>query len=589
MPTLNDLLARHAELEPADVEWLHLLVGDWQMISDLSFADLILWAPDKSGDGWVAVAHCRPSTGATVHYDDVVGLRAPRGRRLQVDRAWELRRICRERDPEWYDDIPVREEAIPVVRKGRVLAVVGRHTNLAAARTPSRLELTYLQCADDLARMIAAGDFPVAGAPTGPRRGAPRVGDGLIRLDRDGRITYASPNALSALHRLGYVGDLIDRSLSEVTTPLLDTSGPVDESLPLVLSGRAPWRSDLEARGTTLSLRAIPLTAAGQRIGALVLLRDVSELRRRERELMTKDATIREVHHRVKNNLQTVAALLRLQARRIKSSEGREALQEAMRRVATIAVVHETLSAGLGETVDFDEVVERTVSLAVELAGGGVPIEVRREGRFGELRAENATPLALVFAELVTNAVEHGLAAGGGRVTVVAAREGRHLRATVRDDGAGLPPGFVAGSDGLGTQIVQALVGGEMRGRIHWQTPPEGGTEVIVEVTLRETSGEADAARVRPGAVAAGAEAAAGAHGREDSRDVAGTAALAVASAAAAPAAGGPSPPFAVRSDGEPVVKPTVRDGTSGAERLAGIADVLAAMVAQHDRETGTQ
>lgn len=490
MPTLSDLLKRHADLEPADVEWLHLLVGDWQMLSDLSFADLILWVPDRSGDGWVAVAHCRPSTGATVHYDDVVGTRAPRGRRLQVDEARELRRICRDRDPEWYDDIPVREEAIPVVRRDRVLAVVGRHTNLAAARTPSRLELTYLQSADDLARMIAAGDFPVLGAPTGPRRGAPRVGDGLIRLDRDGRITYGSPNALSALHRLGYVGDLIDRSLSEITTPLLDTGGQVDESLPLVLSGRAPWRSDLEARGTTLSLRAIPLTGAGQRMGALVLVRDVSELRRRERELLTKDAMIREVHHRVKNNLQTVAALLRLQARRIKSDEGRVALQEAMRRVATIALVHETLSEGLGETVDFDDVVERTITLAVELAAAGRPVRVRREGRFGELRAENATPLALVFTELVTNAVEHGLAGRAGTVTIAAERSGRHLRALVCDDGAGLPDGFVAGSDGLGTQIVQALVAGEMRGRITWATQPGGGTEVTVEVTLRTT--EAD-------------------------------------------------------------------------------------------------
>src|SRR3954467_5173857 len=160
MPTMRDLVQRHTDLEQVDLEWLHLLVGDWQMISDLSFADLVLWVRDRSADGWVAVAHCRPSTGATVYYDDVVGTRAPRGRRVQVDRAWELRRICRERDPEWHDDVPVREEAIPVVRRGRVVAVVGRHTNLAAARTPSRLELTYLQCADDLARMIAAGAFP---------------------------------------------------------------------------------------------------------------------------------------------------------------------------------------------------------------------------------------------------------------------------------------------------------------------------------------------------------------------------------------------------------------------------------------------
>jgi two-component sensor histidine kinase len=414
---------------------------------------------------------------------------------VQVDRAWELRRICRDRDPEWHDDVPVREEAIPVVRRGNVVAVVGRHTNLAAARTPSRLELTYQQCADDLARMIASGDFPVIGAPTGSRRGAPRVGDGLVRLDREGKITYASPNALSALHRLSYLGDLVGQSLTEIVAPLVDSSiaATVDESLPLVLSGRAPWRSDVEARGTTLSLRALPLTAGGQRVAALVLLRDVSELRRRERELLTKDATIREVHHRVKNNLQTVAALLRLQARRIPSEEGRAALQEAMRRVATIALVHETLSEGLGETVDFDEVVDRTVRMAVELAGaqsGRSRVSVQREGSFGELEAENATPLALVLTELVTNAVEHGLAAGGGTVTIEARRSGRRLLAVVRDDGAGLPEGFVAGKDGLGTQIVKALVGGEMRGRIEWSSPPEGGTAVTVEVTLRGRSSD---------------------------------------------------------------------------------------------------
>jgi two-component sensor histidine kinase len=485
MPTMKDLVARYTELDQADLEWLHLLVGDWQMLSDLSFADLVLWVPRKGRTGWVAAAHCRPSTGVTVYYDDIVGTLVDRARRPQLDRAYELVRICRERDPEWHDDVPVREETVPILRAGQPIAVLARHTNLSAARTPSRLELTYIQCADDLTRMICTGDFPLAGAPSGPRRGAPRVGDGLVRMDREGRVSYASPNAVSALHRLGHFGDIVDRTLSEIITPLLDQPGTVDESLPLVLTGRAPWRSHIESHAATLSLRAIPLTVDGDRTGALLLLREISELRRRERELLTKDATIREVHHRVKNNLQTVAALLRLQARRITSDEARFALQEAMRRVATIALVHETLSQGLGETVDFDDVVGRTLSLAVELAAPSASVQIRREGRFGELRAENATPLALVLTELVTNAVEHGLGDRSGTVTVTAQRRGVGLRASVRDDGVGLPEGFSAGASGLGTQIVQALVSGEMRGRITWEKAPEGGTEVTVEVTLQ--------------------------------------------------------------------------------------------------------
>jgi two-component sensor histidine kinase len=483
--TLNNMVRRYTDLGPVDVEWLQTLVGDWQLLSDLSFADLVLWVTERDSSGWIAVAHVRPSTSATVYHDDIVGARLPRGRRPQLDRAHDLARICRERDPEWRDDVPVREETIPVVRDGTVIAVISRHTNLAAARTPSRLELTYRQCADDLTSMIAAGDFPTTGGATGSRRGTPRVGDGLMRLDADGCVVYASPNAVSAIHRLGFVGSVVGQSLAGIVTPLLDPGVPMDEGLLPILRGRAAQWLDFEVRGITLSVRSIPLRIEGERVGALLLSRDVSDLRRRERELLTKDATIREVHHRVKNNLQTVTALLRLQARRIPSDEGRIALMEAMRRVATIAMVHETLSTGLGETVVFDEVVDRTVTLAVELTGRAGVVRVRREGVFGELRAENATPLALVLTELVTNAVTHGLGAEGGTVRIIAEREDELLRTTVRDDGKGLPDGFVAGVDGLGTQIVQALIAGDMRGRIQWQNPPDGGTEVVVDVVLR--------------------------------------------------------------------------------------------------------
>ena len=167
-------------------------------------------------------------------------------------------------------------------------------------------------------------------------------------------------------------------------------------------------------------MRAIPLTEAGQRFGALLLLRDVSELRRREQELLTKDATIREIHHRVKNNLQSVAALLRLQARRTDDEQARAALQEAERRVGTIALVHDTLSKGFDETVDFDEVADQGFRAVAEVAAYDKRIERERTGdSFGRLRAEDATSLAMILSELVQNAIEHGFPADiGGTVTV---------------------------------------------------------------------------------------------------------------------------------------------------------------------------
>ncbi len=220
MSTLSVLVERHGSLSGADLEWLHLLVGDWQVASDLAFADLVLWLPTTDGD-FVAVAQCRPSTGATVHYDDVVGSRVPEGQRPQLRRSLDERRQLRSREPRWFGSYAVREEAVPVVRDGRAIAVIARQTNLGGARTPSRLELNYVEAADDIFAMIANGEFPAPDAPTGPRRGAPRVGDGLVRLNSEGEVLYASPNALSCFHRLGVLGSLVGQSLAQVTTALL--------------------------------------------------------------------------------------------------------------------------------------------------------------------------------------------------------------------------------------------------------------------------------------------------------------------------------------------------------------------------------
>ena len=487
MPTLNDMLRDQTDLDAADVEWLHLLLGDWQLLSDLSFADLVLWVPATAG-GWYAAAHVRPTTGPMVFFDDLVGRRLDRGRRPLLDQAFGELRIVRGRDAEWRDDMPIREEAIPVVSEGRALAVLTRHTNLATMRTPSRLELTYLATADALARMITAGEFPTLGAPTGQRRGAPRVGDGVIRLDADGTVNYASPNAVSAIHRLGHVGDVVGTSLSRITTLVLRDEEPVDERLALVVTGRAPWRTEVESRGASVSMRAIPLTEAGQRTGAILLLRDFSELRRRERELLTREATIREIHHRVKNNLQTVAALLRMQSRRLPDNEARAALDEAVRRVGAIALVHETLSQGFDETVDFDEIAARVLAAVVDVASRDVPVRAERCGSFGRLRAEDATALAMVVTELVHNAIEHGLARTGGAVRVEAVRsrddQDELLTVTVTDDGVGLPDAFNPAASGLGTQIVTSLIQ-DLRGRITWVSAKPRGTTVRFVARLR--------------------------------------------------------------------------------------------------------
>ena len=483
MPSLTELVRAHTDLDAEDVAWLQLLLADWQIIADLSFADLVLWLPDREGNGYWAAAQMRPTTGPTAYVDDLVGAFVPQGRRPLLDSAFEHARVAREGDPEWRDDIPVRVEAIPVRRGDRILGVIGRNTNLLGVRTPSRLELSYLQTATDLTQMIAGGHFPFPGQRS-DHADSPRVGDGFVRIDAAGRVTYASPNALSVYRRLGLSSDLTGLHLADTTRELVPPSRrPDEETVSAVLGGTAPRDTELGSEDAVLILRALPLRPAGEHIGALVLLRDVTDLRRRDRELVTKDATIREIHHRVKNNLQTVAALLRLQARRIDVPEGREALEEAVRRVGSIAIVHETLSQAFDEYVDFDDVADRLRVMVAEVSSHGNEVRSVREGSFGTLTAEVATPLAMVLTEVLQNAVEHGFGGGPGTITVTANRARGRLRVRVDDDGVGLPAGFdVAVSTSLGLSIVRTLVESELGGTLALGSGSTGGTRVELDL-----------------------------------------------------------------------------------------------------------
>ena len=204
---MDELLGPYG-LDGGDADVLHRLVGDWQLLADLSFADLVLLVPAEGDEWFTVIAQMRPTTGPTSYQDDLVGTVVAATDRPQLAAALAEGRIVREGDPVWLGGVPVREEVLPVTSGDRVIAVVARDTNLAAARTPSRLEIAYLQSANDLAQMLSEGRWPYPGERASDEGSGPRVGDGLIRLDPAGLVTFASPNALSAYRRLGHPGDL---------------------------------------------------------------------------------------------------------------------------------------------------------------------------------------------------------------------------------------------------------------------------------------------------------------------------------------------------------------------------------------------
>lgn len=486
MQTLTDTAqeAVGSSLDQKDLDWLHLVVADWQVVSDLAAADLVLWVRTKEGR-FLSVAHARPATASTVHLDDVVDMYIQPSRQALLQQAMDSGEVIRHCAGRWVGTYSISEIIIPVVYEGRAIAVITRESNMSSPLFVSGAENWMLHAADILADMIARGEYPYDATPVSVQHGQPRVMDGALLIDRDGVVREATPNAVSCLRRLGIREHPVGRLLVEDVTAVLKKDQSVDETLAVVVTGKASWRVELESERATVTMRALPIYEEGERTGAVLLARDVSEMRRRELELMTKDATIREIHHRVKNNLQTVSALIRLQARRSDSEEVRAALSEAERRVTTIATVHAALSQNADEMVDFDEVAKKVLHHAVVLAKTKHEVSIDVRGHFGHMNADAAQALATVLTELVTNSVEHGYRDYGGLVIIEAKRTDSGLDVMVSDDGLGIND--ERAKTGLGTQIVSTVVAGELAGTITWERRKDSpGTIVRLHANLEE-------------------------------------------------------------------------------------------------------
>jgi two-component sensor histidine kinase len=485
VPEFESLIHGRSSITIDQAHRLREVIADWQLLSDLSFADLILWVPIRKDvklwpTGHVAVAHIRPTTAATVFVDDVIGDEIMWGSRSRIDDALSSGEIIRNSEPEKIGELMIKEETIPVSFEGQVIAVISRHRNSELMRSPSALELNYREIAHSLYRMISEGSFPYpdTGSLFEP---VPRVGDGLIRLDVNGVISFASPNARSAFSRMGWKNEIENHKLGDVAETVIKNSADAhEEGITTRLNGKVLRRVEIDNQGATIDLLVLPLLAGSDRIGAIVLLQNVTELRRRDRELVTKDATIREIHHRVKNNLQTVSALLRLQARRIEDPGASSALNEAVRRIASIALVHETLSSSSDNDVAFDEVLTNLITHALELSPRMGELSIAREGELGSLESRLATPLSLVVTELMHNALEHGLAERGSTLSIKLARYSNECVITIVDDGIGLPEGFnLAASSNLGLQIVRTLTENELKGVLKLTSTDLGTTAVL--------------------------------------------------------------------------------------------------------------
>ena len=445
-------------------------VGDnLQLVADLGYGDAALAVPDAHGE-LIAIADARPATAADPVPATRVGDALPRADEPEAYEAFASGKPVLGTSRRLHG-VTGSTDAYPLGLP-QPYAVLLRTYGEQVETTASRMETAFIDLARDLMQTLRGGPL------LDTRRGRPfsterHAGDGVLRVSPGGAVLYASPNAVSIMRDAGVEGRVTGMRASELPGGALGIAP--------MLGAAGALATELEIAGRTLGYRSISLTA-----GALVLVDDLTEARRRERELGVKEATIREVHHRVKNNLQTIASLLRMQARRSSNDEVRQGLSEAVERAAAMATVHDMLAHSAEECVDFAEVARRVVGLVRSSVVGDDPrFAVRVSGVTGPIDAGPATSLALVLTELVHNSLEHAFGPSDrGTVSVDLTRDTEGLLVIVRDDGRGLPADFdPATTKGLGLSIVRTLVEEDLGGTLSL-TAGEGAG-IAIRVPLR--------------------------------------------------------------------------------------------------------
>ncbi len=296
--------------------------------------------------------------------------------------------------------------------------------------------------------------------------------DGVLIVNTQGIVRYMSSSAEHQYRRVGYVDNLVGAQISELETSEYICFKAMERGVCLqqeITEGDQVWVKRVIPLFPLPTRGLLGRRTRSEAEGAVVFIQDITEERRKEQELKIKSAMIQEVHHRVKNNLQTIAFLLRMEASRSNVPEAQDALRQTVSRVLSMAVVHEFLSRGDTSDIQMRDVCSR---IANEVATGMIDpnkdVRIDVEGESFALPAQQATSCALALNELLQNAVEHGFAGRDrGSIDVKLSENDDCMVIEIADDGVGLPRDFdLAATSSLGLQIVQTLVRDDLRGQL---------------------------------------------------------------------------------------------------------------------------
>ncbi len=472
MGIVSELCAREGVLDAAQTERMESLCGIIELISDIAYSQVTVFIQSKQPQSLVVIAQASPTTtyiqykpnlrGTVVHATEepLIWRTMQQGQAISGNREWALGMFSVMQTYPIWDINNKIVGAVSFESGGEGTTAEGHEIFLSTAN--------YL-----------IENFPIISPGRLYRRASPR--DGLMVIDDSGKILCANAEANSMYNMLG-VGRIVGRRISDRQISL--------RIVQKVWYANQPLEIETELSNLVFLQRAIPIVKENRTFRTILIITDITEVKKKEKELLIKSAVIQEIHHRVKNNLQTIASLLRLQARRTTSEEVKAALQESVNRILSISVVHEFLSQHDEELIDVAGVAKNILDLVVQnMLEPNFDLTIEFEGNDMILPSEKATSLALVVNELIQNSIEHAFVGQvQGTIGIRLWSDKSYYCIEIYDDGNGLPDDFMLkDSKSLGLQIVRTLIETDLGGEI--KLVSNNGVHVFIKISRSSGGG----------------------------------------------------------------------------------------------------
>jgi len=465
-----------------DIEFLRRVEAALAITADVCRADITLCC--KLDDDTALIArHMRPQSTSSLYRQNMTGSILTEDDQPILFRTFSSGNIGRGQKEVLSSGAPVIQDCYPIYSENkRMIGALVYETNMVAHERHRRRNRQFRQASQWLQSMCIRGEL--AETATLSRFG---LHDGIYLVNRNRKVVYMNGIVANMFRSIGIVSDIREQPID--TLEAIDQE-MVDEAFHTQLPAERRHESE-DGRiwiRNVIPLRMAPVTwqdywqnwtwyGALQRNdhpdgaveSVMVTIHNATEAVQKQRELNVKSAIIQEVHHRVKNNLQTVAAILRIQARRTENEEAKQLLTDAVNRILSMSVIHEFLSHDEHQPINVSDVCQRIANQVAQVAASpGQLIDVTVNGTNIRLPAGQATPIALVINELMLNAVEHGVKEREhATINILLEEDDGNARIIVEDDGEGLPDDFdPAHGESLGLQIVHTLVTDDLKGQL---------------------------------------------------------------------------------------------------------------------------